>query len=207
MSQNNTDISPQQGDVFPSNNNIFYSAFDKLSNLITYIYELILPKAENYSEFLLLIILFVTYLYTTVILNIVEKLSKLTDLTPSFLGMTVLAWGGNVGDTINASVATKLNAGDLLITTILGSQILNLQICLGLPWLISIIKNYFSGGPLQVNFDQRNPMKYIIPLFIVVTITIFTMTLFNLNLNRRSGICLIIIYFIYFIYEFYTNIK
>jgi Ca2+/Na+ antiporter len=131
----------------------------------------------------------------------------MVNMSASFLCMTLLSWGGNVGDTINATVATKLKAVDLLTTTIIGSQVMNLQICLGLPWLISIIKNYYYEGSMVIDFGDRNPLKYFFPLFLVVLAAIFVMTLFNVNLNRRSGICLIVIYLTYLVYEFNHNFK
>ena len=141
-----------------------------------------------------LIIFILTYIHTRIILSIISSLSTLINLSASFLGMTILSWGGNIGDTVNASVATKLNAVELLTTSILGSQVMNLQICLGVPWFISIIKTYFSKGLLQINFGERKPMKFLLPLFFTVLISIFIFMFFNLKLNRKSGTCLIILY-------------
>ena len=121
--------------------------------------------------------------------------------------MTILSWGGNIGDTVNASVATKLNAVELLTTSILGSQVMNLQICLGLPWLISIIRNFYYNGYLVLDFGDKNPLKYFFPLFLVVLASVFVMTLFNVNLNKKSGTCLIFIYTFYLVYEFKNNFQ
>lgn len=183
-------------------------ALDTSSSWVVYLYSFIIPNPEERSALCFLFIMFLTYLHTRLTIFLIENLSSLVKLTASFLGMTLLSWGGNVGDTINASVATKIQAADLLTTSILGSQVINLQLCLGLPWMISIVRNYYEKGePLVLNFGHRNPLKFLLPLFIVVLVSIFIMTVFQTNLNKKSGICLILIYIIYLAYEFDHNMQ
>jgi len=154
-------------------------------------------------------IIFLTYLHTRLTLIIVGNLSSLININSSFLGITLLSLSGNVGDTINASIAAKLNAPDILTSSILGSQVINLQLCLGLPWMIYILKNYFTNKPpiIYFGFKNQNPLKFCLPLFLVVMASIFILTVCNLNLNKKNGICLIFIYVCYLIYEFDHNLK
>jgi Ca2+/Na+ antiporter len=181
--------------------------YDNIKKLLVSIYSYFIPCPQKYSIFCFVIIFVLTYIHTQIILSVIATLSSLINLTASFLGMTILSWAGNVGDTVNASVATKLNAVELLTTTILGTQVMNLQICLGIPWLISILKNYYYNGRMILDFKDKNPLNYFLPLFLVVLASIFVLTLFNVNLNRRSGICLILIYIIYLVYEFKHNFQ
>jgi Ca2+/Na+ antiporter len=185
----------------------FIWIIEKIRDIFICIYSIIIPDIKKYSEICFIIFLIFTFLHTKLILSLIEALSKITYFTPSFLGMTLLSLGGNVGDTINASIAAKLNAGDLMVTSILGSQIMNLQICLGVPWLISILKNYYYKKASFIDFGERNPMKYFLPSFLVVLLSIFIMTIFGVRLNKKSGICLIILYILYLMYELETNIK
>ena len=94
-------------------------------------------------------IIFLTYLHTRLTLIIVGNLSSLININSSFLGITLLSLSGNVGDTINASIAGKLNAPDILTSSILGSQVINLQLCLGLPWMIYIRNAKFNQHTLM----------------------------------------------------------
>lgn len=185
----------------------FLSVYDNIKLLFVKIYSFFIPCPEKYSKFCFLIIFILTYIHTRIILSIISSLSTLINLSASFLGMTILSWGGNIGDTVNASVATKLNAVELLTTSILGSQVMNLQICLGLPWLISIIRNFYYNGYMVLDFGDKNPLKYFFPLFLVVLASVFVMTLFNVNLNKKSGTCLIFIYTFYLVYEFKNNFQ
>ncbi len=191
----------------PCSQSANYSYLDKTRNFIIKSYSYIIPSPYTSPVLCFIFIIFLTYLHTRMTLLIIEKLSSLVKLTASFLGMTLLTWGGNVGDTINASIAAKLDAPDLLTTSILGSQVMNLQLCLGLPWMISIVKSYLNGKPGIIDFGKRNPLKFCLPLFLVVMISILVLTVFKLNLNKRSGVCLIIIYICYLVYEFNHNIR
>jgi Ca2+/Na+ antiporter len=182
------------------------SFLEILSSWIVYFYSFVFPDPNKNSLLCFIFVIIVTYIHTNITIFLIENLALLVNLTASFLGMTLLSWGGNVGDTINACVATKLNAPDLLTASLLGSQVINLQLCLGLPWIISMIRKFYHGEPVEVNFGKRNPLKFLLPLFIVVIASIFIMTLFKHNLNKNSGACLILIYFGYLIYEFNHNI-
>jgi Ca2+/Na+ antiporter len=189
------------------NGNIVMRFYRKTKEFIVYYYGLIFPDKTNSPVICFIVIIISTYIHTLLIINIIEDLSSIVQLTASFLGMTLISWSGNVGDTINAAIATKLRAADLLTTSILASQVMNLQICLGLPWVISILKNKYYGKDTFIDFGKRHPLKFLLPLYIVVLSSIFIMTIFRVNLNRKSGICLIVVYILYLLYEFDHNIN
>jgi len=190
----------------PFNAHIHYS--ENFRKKLTYLYSLIFPNSNQRPTFCFIFIILITYIHTRLTICIIENLSLLIKMTASFLGMTILSWGGNVGDAINASVAAKLNSADLLTTSILGAQIMNIQLCLGLPWILSMIKNYFSyNKPTLIDFANKNPLNFVLPLFLVVLASIFILTIFKMNLNKKSGVCLIIIYIFYIVYEYKNNLK
>jgi Ca2+/Na+ antiporter len=140
--------------------------------------------------------------------GLVEDVSNRTGISASFFGITLISWAGNVGDSINASMATKAKKVDLLTTGILASQIMNLQICLGLPWIIAMInKKIENKGQLLIDFDKENVIKLFIPLIFVVLISVFIIFVFSRVLNKNSGFCLIIVYVVYFVYESFNSKK
>ncbi len=169
-------------------------------------YSYFLPNINNCPLITFSLIILITFLHTSITISAINFLSIATHIKASFLGMTLISWSGSIGDTINASVATKLRKPGLLSTSILGSQVVNLQICLGLPWLISILKNQISGKPTIINFGNKHPLKFLLPLFFIVMTSIFILSLFNVNLNKKSGLCLIFLYFVYLFIEIQLNI-
>jgi Ca2+/Na+ antiporter len=188
------------------NKNWFFSMIELIKQIYKKFYSIILPDLRNYPLIGFLLIIFITFIHTSITIQLIQFLSVVTHIKASFLGMTLISWAGSIGDTINATVAAKLRAADLLTTSILGSQVVNLQICLGLPWLISILNNEYYGKPTLINFEKKSPLKYLLPLFIIVLGSIFIMTFFNVNLNKKSGVCLIILYFAYLFLEIDINI-
>jgi len=140
--------------------------------------------------------------------GLVEDVSNRTGISASFFGITLISWAGNVGDSINASMATKAKKVDLLTTGILASQIMNLQICLGVPWIIAMINNKIENkGQLLIDFDKENVVKLFIPLIFVVLISVLIIFAFSRVLNKNSGFCLIIVYLVYFVYESFNSKK
>ena len=181
------------------------SCRESITNIFYAVYSCILPNLNNHPVISFLLAIFLTFVHTSITIQLIELLSAFTNIKASFLGMTLISWAGSIGDTINATIATKIRAPGLLTTSILGSQVVNMQLCLGVPWLISILKNEYNGKPTIINFGKRNPFKFLLPLFIVVMTSIFIMIIFKVNLNKKSGTCLIILYFIYLFFEIDIN--
>jgi Ca2+/Na+ antiporter len=148
-----------------------------------------------------------TYFQTKTVFFIIKEISTITKIGTTFLGLTLICWGGVVGDVMNAAVAVRHRAPDLLITSIIGSQVINLQLCLGIPWTFVMIKSYFIYGDktFRLAFDNTDIVNYIIPATVLVSISVIILTFFNVSLNRKCGYLLIFTYICYLIYEF--NIK
>jgi Ca2+/Na+ antiporter len=175
-------------------------------NSIENIYLFILPKYENYPKIAFLISLIISCLHSKLIVYLVENISILTKISASFFGMSLISWAGNIGDCINASVAAKMNNVDLLTTGILASQIMNLQICLGIPWIIYMINSELKdNSKLFINFGKEKINNIFLPTLATAFSSVFVMFLFKRRLNRISGFILFIIYIIYFIYSFINN--
>lgn len=183
--------------------------YERIKDKVITIYSCIIPNSQKYPKFCFLIITLCTFLHSKITIFIIEKMSKNISISAPFLALTLISWSGNISDTINASVASKLNASELLTTSIIGSQIMNLQVCLGVPWLISIFTELFSKNNHKpvINFGTKDPFIYLIPLFAVVLSSILILSLFKVKLNKKSGICLICVYIFYLIYEYNINAK
>lgn len=172
-----------------------------IANFLRTIYYYILPSIDKYPFIALIIILLIAYYHSKFVVSLVEDVSDKTNIAASFFGITLISWAGNVGDSINASVAAKAKKVDILTTSILASQIMNLQICLGVPWIISMFNNHSLNKGYFVDFGKENVLKLFLPLLIVVGSCVLVIFLFSRRLNRYSGFCLVIIYMGYFIFE------
>ena len=176
--------------------------------MIRGIYYFILPRVEKYPFVCFILTLLIAFYHSKFIVNLVEDVSNKTGVSASFFGITLISWAGNVGDSINASMATKAQKVDLLTTGILASQIMNLQISLGVPWIIAMINNKIENkGDLLIDFGKENVIKLFLPLLFVVLVSVFVIFLFSRMLNKNSGFCLMMIYVAYFVYESFNSKK
>jgi Ca2+/Na+ antiporter len=114
----------------------------------------------------------------------------------AFLGLTFVSWGGNISDIINCSIAAKNKQTELATSSIIGSQIFNLHICLGCPWLLA---NLIFG---EIPIVDSTIFISIIVVFVVVLVSLGLILLFKLKLNYPLGILLIISYFVYMWFEY-----
>lgn len=184
------------------NSNIVLRVSTRLINCVEKTYLFILPNYQKFPKIAFLFSLIISFLHSKFVVYLVEDISIQTKISASFFGMSLISWAGNVGDCINASVAAKMKKVDLLTTGILASQIMNLQICLGIPWIIYMIKGKIEENKkLFIHFGKEYLIRLFISLLITIFLSVFVIFLFNRRLNRLSGLILLIIYILYFIYE------
>jgi len=168
--------------------------------VVTNVYDCVVPK-ERSLVLSLFVLAFFTFAQTRGTIYLIEQLSLYTGLSASFLGMTLISWGNNVGDTINASVCAKQGKVDTLLASILGTQILNLQFCLGAPWLVSTL----TSPGLQILISDNNIFRFFATVFFVVLAVVLSLTMFGMKLHKGTGLVLVVIYFVYITYEFRNN--
>lgn len=71
----------------------------------------------------------------------VDVLVDKLPISHTFVGLTMACWGGNISDIMNATIAAINKKTEFATSSIIGSQIINLQIALGLPWLAHNLVN------------------------------------------------------------------
>ena len=94
------------------------------------------PTAAWYPVTLLTSFVWVSF-FSTVISAVVSRWGDLLCIPASFLGMYVIAIGAEIPDTIQSVTVAKRGYGSMAVSNSTGSQIINILIGLGLPWLFS----------------------------------------------------------------------
>lgn len=116
-------------------------------------------------------------------------MAKLFGISESLIGLTILSVGTSLPELVTSIVAAKKGEADLAIGNVIGSNIFNIFLILGIT---STIKNI----PVTVNG--------LIDIFVLMGVTIYTfLSLFIFEkhkLGKLEGISLILIYVIYIIY-------
>ena len=177
--------------------------FNKFYDKISLIYSYIIPNTPNYPLICFIINIIIIFFHSNSIIILISDISSNLEISETFLGMTIISWGDNIGDIINGCILAKNNSGDLLSTSIIGSQITNIQLSLGVPWLIHIIKERIISKK-QINYIFIETNNFL-PLIICSLASSFLLYINKMHLNKTIGFLLICIYTIYLLNEFSLN--
>lgn len=96
------------------------------------------PRAHLYPVTLATSFTWVAVL-STIIAAIVSRWGEILGIPTAVLGMCVIAIGAEIPDTIQSVTVARRGYGSMAVSNSTGSQIINICIGLGLPWLITNI--------------------------------------------------------------------
>jgi len=113
-----------------------------------------------------------------------SRLAIRMGLTPLIVGLTIVAYGTSAPETAVSIIAAIRGEGNLLVGNLIGANIFNIGIILGVS---SIIR------PLQVNLQI---IRYDVPVMIAGAIVVL-LVYFNSGMNRLSGFIILALFIIY----------
>ena len=111
------------------------------------------------------------------------------------IGLTVLAAGTSIPDLISSLIVARQGRGGMAISNAIGSNIFDILIGLGLPWLVVTI-----GGKI-IPVATENLSSSIILLFATVAAVLGFLIARKWHLNKFSGLSLISIYIAYLLWN------
>ncbi|XP_064648036.1 sodium/potassium/calcium exchanger 5-like [Lineus longissimus] len=125
----------------------------------------------------------------------IEIIGEVFFIPESIMGITFLAIGTSIPDAVASLLACRKGYGDMAISNILGSNILDI-VCTGLPWFIKtaivIPDSLIYTGTSSVLFT-------IISLLSSSLIVILGFLAFRWTLDKRIGVSYLILYMIYIV--------
>jgi len=116
-------------------------------------------------------------------------------INPTIIALTVLAAGTSIPDLLSSIIVAKQGRGDMAVSNAVGSNIFDILIGLGLPWMIILIA---KGGTVTVGTD--NLLSSVFLLLATVVAIIFILIVRKWTIGKRAGLLLIGIYILYVIY-------
>lgn len=123
---------------------------------------------------------------------IAEKLN----ISEKLISITVISLGTNLPELITCVTASKKNQAGILLGNLIGSQILNITLILGITILIR-----------PINFSR----EYLLEIYLLLTGSFLFMVLSNVRkkeeITKQIGTVFLLIYIIYFLYLILKNIK
>ena len=110
------------------------------------------------------------------------------------MGLTFLAAGSSVPDGISSLIVARQGDGDMAVSNTVGSNVFDILLCLGLPWLLKTAV-VDLGGYIEV--VSGSLIYTSISLLGTVFVTIFLVLVSKWYLNRLVGMAFLTIYLVF----------
>jgi len=109
------------------------------------------------------------------------------------MGLTILAAGTSVPDALSSLFVARDGFGDMAVANSIGSNVFDILLCLGLPWLLQTTAVDY-GGYVEIN---SNSLTFIAVTLLGTVVFLFGMMLIvGWKLNKKVGVLCIIVYVI-----------
>ena len=118
---------------------------------------------------------------------------------PVIVALTILAGGTSVPDMISSIVVARQGRGDMAVANAVGSNVFDILVGLGLPWLIMIL---VGRGTIGVGTEGLLTSTWLL-LGSVVVLYFFLLT--KRTLSKTEGLLLVGAYIVYVAWMYATN--
>ena len=115
------------------------------------------------------------------------------------VGLTILAFGTSVPDMISSLIVARQGRGGMAVSNALGSNIFDVLIGLGLPWLGLMIMN---DSNIQVDTGEISTHILVLLGSVVGMLTLFVLN--RWRINKLIGTIMIVAYLSYLVYVIYS---
>jgi len=131
------------------------------------------------------------------------KFGCIVGISPAVMGLTFIAAGTSVPDAISSIIVARQGQGDMAVANSIGSNVFDILMGLGLPWLIASgfvykVPSVVQTGDLWVGLGF---------LFGVVAFLLAALAYTGWQLGKRVGCLLIFLYVLYIIFELFIHCK
>ena len=113
------------------------------------------------------------------------------------MGVTVLAAGTSIPDALSSIVVAKQGLGDMAVANAIGSNVFDIWLGLGLPWLLYV--SWQDPNYIEVSTDELVPSALI--LAGVLVLYYGSVALNGFNLTVRMGYTYMATYVVYALYS------
>ena len=168
---------------------LFFSIF------IYYLITLVLQKRDKVEKpkfkigqsiFLVIVGLMAIIVGSNMVVNSASSIAKLLGLSERVISLSIIAFGTSLPELVTTIVSSKKGEQDLLVGNIIGSNIFNICIVLGVP--VSIY-----GSITPINFNVIDLIMLILSALIIY---IFSYT--KKNVSKTEGVIMLFLFIIYY---------
>jgi Ca2+/Na+ antiporter len=85
------------------------------------------------------------------------------------MGITLIAFGASVPDALSSLLVAKSGLGDMAVSNAIGSNVFDILVCLGIPWLIRCLtmQDKFISVKSKGKFLHHDCLFYIRPILLI----------------------------------------
>lgn len=134
------------------------------------------------------------------LINGASGIAKKFNIPEILIGLTIVAVGTSLPELVVTIVSAATHNTDIIVGNVIGSNICNLLLILGIVTIIKPLK--FEKDSIKINLPL---LTILTTLVILIGLGIFSNT--SLILNKTHGIILLIVALIYFLYPIIEYIK
>lgn len=172
-----------------------YKGWKIILKPIDYALSKLFPQPKYYVWVFIVSIMLIAGLSWALVESAVE-ISNILQIPKAIVALTVLAVGTSVPDLISSVIVAKQGRGGMAISNAFGSNVFDILIGLGVPWVISLA---ISGGTVSVGAESLFISSII--LFGSVIVLLMFLIFSRWRIGFASGLFFIGLYILYVIWE------
>ena len=130
---------------------------------------------------------------SNLVVDSASALAKLLGISEKMIALTIIALGTSLPELVTSVTATRKGEYDIAIGNVVGSNIFNLGIVIGVP--VALL-----GGISKVSF---NAIDLIVMLLSVILLFIFSYN--DRKITKKEGIIFLILFILYYSYVIYMG--
>ena len=170
----------------------------KLMSPIDFIIDLIFPNEKHYNIIFSISIIIIAAISWVLVESAIE-IAHILHISEAIVAVTVLAVGTSVPDLLSSMIVSKQGRGGMAISNAVGSNIFDILIGLGLPFLLMIV---LTGGKINIDVGNIQISVYFLLASVFVTFLLFLLN--KWKVGKVFGITLILIYLTYIVWAIFS---
>ena len=121
------------------------------------------------------------------------NIATMVGVSAKIISLTIIALGTSLPELVTSVIATKKGEYDIAIGNVIGSNIFNIGIVIGIPITL-------FGGISQINFNLID-----ILVMVICALLLFVFASNDKKITKREGIIFLTIFLIYYSYVLYLG--
>ncbi len=166
----------------------------KITAPVDYVIDFIFPPSKyNFAVFVISILIIAGISWLLV--ESAVQIARIAEISETVIALTILAAGTSVPDLVSSLIVSKQGRGGMAVSNAVGSNIFDILIGLGLPFLLFI---FASGGTISIYSGNLEKSVYFLLASILIVLFFFLIN--KWKVGKTFGYFLIFLYLAYIVW-------